>query len=130
MKAQFLLLLPKLYAKVGTTTPLMQYDFPLATKWYTEQLPLLSQVNSDGSDHQVNVVKHLEDDGLVTMNRKELTFRLNPEGVKRIQDLAEPKDSQPASYEKSISLKMFVFLVSVTVVAGIILYFVLPASST
>lgn len=130
MKTEFLLLLPKWYAEVGTTTPLTQYDFPLATKWYTEQLPLLKQVNSDTSDHQVNVVKHLEDDGLVTMNRNGLTFRLKPEGVQRIQQLTEPKDPQPLAADKSMSLKNFVFLVGVAVVGGIILYFVLPGSST
>lgn len=130
MKDGFLLLLPKWCAMVGTATPLLDYEFSLATKWYVEQLQTLRNYNSVGSDHIVAVVKQLVADGLLTQN--ELQFKLTPAGVEKIKELsnftqAEPntKPNTKNDWHKRV-VPLAVFTIVCGVIVGIILHYVLP----
>lgn len=125
MKNQFLLVVKEFYSDMSTTTPFLEYDFPLATKWYSEKLPLLLKPGSSGGDFQTDVVKHLESDGMVNLNREKLTFRVTATGDQKIKNLSlpqeQPKQENHQSNHSPISVKNFMFLLLVTVVGGLIL---------
>lgn len=129
MKDSFLLLLPKWCERVGTTTPLLDYEFLLTTKWYTEQLPILKNPNSIGSDYQVDVVKHLVADGLLTQDQ--LKFKLTQAGVNKIRELSNPADlntsnNQTTNWQNSIPTYIVIGVV-IVIIGGTILNYVFPS---
>ena len=125
MKNKFLLVVKEFYSDISTTLPFLEYDFPLATKWYSEKLPLLKKRDSIGGDFQIDVVKHLESDGMININRENLTFRVTKTGDQKIKNLSLPQEQDKQddnhSSRSHISVNNFVFLFFVTVIGGLAL---------
>jgi hypothetical protein len=80
-----------MYIRSGTSTPLLDYEFPLATKYYSKNLPMLKNMKHPDKDHQVAVVECLVSEELLT--RDVLTFKLTEKGVQEIKDIVEPSQN-------------------------------------